>query len=139
MCNGAAEQQRLQHRRRNRLETPLQAGLAATAGPSSAGDGSTISTTRRPGATSSCSTIGTSASRPGTSAIGDFPSYNYMSDVTKRGEIFGLESTAYFGAFYNTLTASSDRVDAGRQRHAWQAAEQYLERHHQLWLVRARN
>jgi len=44
----------------------------------------------------------------GTSAIGDFPSYNYMSDITKRGEIFGLESTTYFGAFYNTLTASSD-------------------------------
>jgi iron complex outermembrane receptor protein len=43
-----------------------------------------------------------------TSAIGDFPSYNYMSDVTKRGEILGLESTTYFGAFYNTLTASSD-------------------------------
>jgi iron complex outermembrane recepter protein len=43
-----------------------------------------------------------------TSAIGDFPSYNYMSDVTKRGEIFGLESTTFFGAFYNTLTASSD-------------------------------
>ena len=43
-----------------------------------------------------------------TSAIGDFPSYNYMSDVTKRGEIFGMESTTYFGAFYNTLTASSD-------------------------------
>jgi iron complex outermembrane recepter protein len=43
-----------------------------------------------------------------TSAIGDFPSYNYMSDVTKRGEIFGLESTTYFGGFYNTLTASSD-------------------------------
>lgn len=43
-----------------------------------------------------------------TSTIGDFPSYNYMSDLTKRGEIFGLESTAFFGAFYNTLTASSD-------------------------------
>ena len=43
-----------------------------------------------------------------TSAIGDFPSYNYMSDVTKRGEIFGMESTAYFGGFYNTLVASSD-------------------------------
>jgi iron complex outermembrane receptor protein len=43
-----------------------------------------------------------------TSAIGDFPSYNYMSDITKRGEIFGLESSTYFGAFYNTLTASSD-------------------------------
>src|SRR5882757_10065412 len=43
-----------------------------------------------------------------TSAIGDFPSYNYMSDVTKRGEIFGLDSTTYFGGFYNTLVASSD-------------------------------
>lgn len=43
-----------------------------------------------------------------TSAIGDFPSYNFMSDVTKRGEILGLESTTFFGAFYNTLTASSD-------------------------------
>ncbi|MGH6644055.1 MAG: TonB-dependent receptor family protein, partial [Bradyrhizobium sp.] len=43
-----------------------------------------------------------------TSAIGDFPSYNYMSDVTRRGEIFGLDSTIYFGAFYNTLVASSD-------------------------------
>ncbi|WP_315780227.1 TonB-dependent receptor family protein [Bradyrhizobium sp. SZCCHNPS1003] len=43
-----------------------------------------------------------------TSAIGDYPSYNYMSDLTKRGEIFGLESTAFFGAFYNTLTASGD-------------------------------
>ena len=43
-----------------------------------------------------------------TSAIGDFPSYNYMSDLTKRGEILGLESTAFFGAFYSTLTASSD-------------------------------
>ncbi|RZN04638.1 TonB-dependent receptor [Bradyrhizobium genosp. SA-3] len=43
-----------------------------------------------------------------TSSIGDFPSYNFMSDLTKRGEILGMESTAFFGAFYNTLTASSD-------------------------------
>lgn len=43
-----------------------------------------------------------------TSAIGDFPSYNYMSDVTKRGEIFGMESTTLIGAWYNTLVASSD-------------------------------
>ena len=43
-----------------------------------------------------------------TSAIGDFPSYNYMSDMTKRGEIFGMDSTTFFGAFYNTLMASSD-------------------------------
>ena len=43
-----------------------------------------------------------------TSAIGDFPSYNYMSDITKRGEILGLDSTTFIGGFYNTLTASSD-------------------------------
>jgi iron complex outermembrane receptor protein len=43
-----------------------------------------------------------------TSAIGDFPSYNYMSDITKRGEIFGMDSTSYFGGFYNTLSWSSD-------------------------------
>jgi len=43
-----------------------------------------------------------------TSAIGDFPSYNYMSDVTRRGEIFGMDSTTYFGGFYNTLAWSSD-------------------------------
>jgi iron complex outermembrane receptor protein len=43
-----------------------------------------------------------------TSAIGDFPSYNYMSDITRRGEIFGMDSTTYFGGFYNTLVASSD-------------------------------
>lgn len=43
-----------------------------------------------------------------TSAIGDFPSYNYISDVTKRGELFGMDSTTYFGGFYNTLSWSSD-------------------------------
>lgn len=43
-----------------------------------------------------------------TSTIGDFPSYNYMSDVVRRGDVFGLDSTTYFGGFYNTLTASSD-------------------------------
>ena len=43
-----------------------------------------------------------------TSAIGDFPSYNYMTDVTRRGEIFGMDSTSYFGGFYNTMSWSSD-------------------------------
>jgi iron complex outermembrane recepter protein len=43
-----------------------------------------------------------------TSAIGDFPSYNYMSDITKRGEFLGMDSTAFVGGFYNTLTASSN-------------------------------
>jgi iron complex outermembrane receptor protein len=31
-----------------------------------------------------------------------------MSDVTKRGEILGMESASYFGTFFNTLAASSD-------------------------------
>ncbi|CAN7553856.1 TonB-dependent receptor [Bradyrhizobium sp. LjRoot220] len=43
-----------------------------------------------------------------TSSIGDFPSYNYTSDITKRGEILGMDSTTFFGGFYNTLVASSD-------------------------------
>jgi iron complex outermembrane recepter protein len=43
-----------------------------------------------------------------TSAIGDFPSYNYMSDITKRGEVFGMDSTTFVGGWYNTLVASSD-------------------------------
>jgi iron complex outermembrane recepter protein len=43
-----------------------------------------------------------------TSAIGDFPSYNYISDITKRGEFLGMDSTAFVGGFYNTLTASSN-------------------------------
>ncbi len=43
-----------------------------------------------------------------TSAIGDFPSYNYMSDVTKRGEFLGMDSTTYVGGFYNTMSWSSD-------------------------------
>lgn len=43
-----------------------------------------------------------------TSAIGDFPSYNWMTDVTKRGEIFGMDSTSFVGGWYNSLVASSD-------------------------------
>lgn len=43
-----------------------------------------------------------------TSTIGDFPSYNYMSDITKRGEILGMDFTTLVGAWYNTLVASSD-------------------------------
>jgi iron complex outermembrane receptor protein len=43
-----------------------------------------------------------------TSAIGDFPSYNYISDITRRGDFFGLDSTTYFGGFYNTMSWSSN-------------------------------
>ncbi len=43
-----------------------------------------------------------------TSAIGDFPSYNFMSDVTKRGELFGMDSTTLVGGWYDTLTTTSN-------------------------------
>lgn len=43
-----------------------------------------------------------------TSAIGDFPSYNFMSDVTKRGQIFGMDSTTLIGGWYNTLSTTSN-------------------------------
>ncbi|MBN9599673.1 MAG: TonB-dependent receptor [Afipia sp.] len=43
-----------------------------------------------------------------TSAIGDYPSYNFISDVTRRGQLFGMDSTTYFGGFYNTLSWSGD-------------------------------
>lgn len=43
-----------------------------------------------------------------TTAIGDYPSYNYTSDITRRGEIFGLDATTYFGGFYNTMSWSGD-------------------------------
>lgn len=43
-----------------------------------------------------------------TSAIGDYPSYNFMSDVTHKGQLFGFDSTTYFGGFYNTLSWSGD-------------------------------
>ena len=47
----------------------------------------------------------------GTSAIGDFPSYNYMSDVTKRGEIFGLE----FHHLFRCLLQYAHRVERLRR------------------------
>ena len=64
--HGDAVQQRLQRSRRDR-QGDGGAGRARPQRPprpSSAGAGSMISTTRRPGATSSCSTTGTSTSRP---------------------------------------------------------------------------
>ena len=43
-----------------------------------------------------------------TSAIGDFPSYNFMSDITKRGQILGMDSTTLIGGWYNTLSDTSN-------------------------------
>jgi iron complex outermembrane receptor protein len=43
-----------------------------------------------------------------TSSIGDFPSYNFMSDVTKRGELLGMDSTTLLGGWYNTLSTTSN-------------------------------
>ena len=51
-----------------------------------------------------------------------------------------MDSTTYFGAFYNTLTASSDtpQCHAGRQCEARPAAEQHLERYVELRRSRPR-
>ena len=54
-----------------------------------------------------------------TSAIGDFPSYNYMSDVTKRGEIFGLE----FDDLFRRVLQHADGVERQPQRHAGRQRE----------------
>lgn len=43
-----------------------------------------------------------------TSAIGDFASYNFMSDITRRGDLLEMDTTTYLGGFYNTLPWSSD-------------------------------
>ena len=75
-----------------------------------------------------------------TSAIGDFPSYNYMSDVTKRGEIFGHG----FDHLFRRLLQHADGVErhaqrhAGRQREARPSAEQYVQRYVELRRSRAR-
>ena len=69
-----------------------------------------------------------------TSAIGDFPSYNYMSDLTKRGEIFGLEFDGLLWCLLqhpHGLQRYAER-HAGRQRHAGRAIEQSLQRDDQL-------
>ena len=41
-----------------------------------------------------------------TSALGDYPSYNFMSDITKRGELLGMGSTTLIGGWYNTLSTT---------------------------------
>ncbi len=72
-------------------------------------DGNTISTTRRPGETSSYLTTGISISRrvrPAHSAIS--PPTTIMSDITKRGEILGMDSTTFVGGWSTILTTSSD-------------------------------
>jgi iron complex outermembrane receptor protein len=39
-----------------------------------------------------------------TSAIGDYPSINALSDVTIRSQVFGLNASHYLGVFVNTLS-----------------------------------
>ena len=74
-----------------------------------------------------------------TSAIGDFPSYNYMSDVTKRGEILGMDSTTFVGGFYNTLAASSDTRNVMPGGNATLGRfEQSVQRYHELRRSRTR-
>jgi iron complex outermembrane receptor protein len=46
-----------------------------------------------------------------TSAIGDFPSANLISDITRRSQLFGLDAVHYFGVYYNTMDSSNDTVN----------------------------
>ncbi|GEP03278.1 TonB-dependent receptor family protein [Methylobacterium oxalidis] len=42
-----------------------------------------------------------------TAARGDFPGFNFLSDVTRRGDLFGLPATGYVALAYNTLDSFS--------------------------------
>ncbi len=46
-----------------------------------------------------------------TSAIGDYPSINLLSDVTGHGAVFGLAATHYLAGFVNTLSAHSPTIN----------------------------
>ena len=140
--NGVAVQQRLQRRAGTDRETAVQAGLGRNDRRTIVGgrwehDFDNTTTWRNQFVFDD-----RNISQPtgATSAIGDFPSYNYMSDVTKRGEIFGMDSTTYFGGFYNTLTASSDtrNVMPGGNATLGLLSSNTVQRHHQLWGSRAR-
>jgi iron complex outermembrane recepter protein len=50
-----------------------------------------------------------------TSAIGDQPSYNVITDVTNRGQVFGLDATHFFGLYQNYvwLDSSTYNVASG--------------------------
>lgn len=45
-----------------------------------------------------------------TSAVGDFPSYNFLTDLTQKGQLFGLSATHYVAAFYNRMNSHSDTL-----------------------------
>lgn len=42
-----------------------------------------------------------------TAARGDFPGYNFLTDLTRRGDLFGLPATGYVALAYNTLDSNS--------------------------------
>ncbi|PXW50548.1 PepSY domain-containing protein [Methylobacterium sp. B4] len=42
-----------------------------------------------------------------TAARGDFPGFNFLTDVTRRGDLFGLPATGYVALAYNTLDSNS--------------------------------
>ena len=63
----------------------------------------------------------TSTSRPERpSAVGDFPSYNIISDLTKKTTLLGTDATHYIGVYYNAEQSYNYtyNVAPGRQRDA---------------------
>jgi iron complex outermembrane recepter protein len=43
-----------------------------------------------------------------TGAVGEFPSYNFSTDVTKQDKLLGFDVTHFLGFYYNTISSVSD-------------------------------
>ena len=74
-----------------------------------------------------------------TSAIGTFPSFNFISDVTRIGAIAGHPATLFAGAFYNVENINSASYNVPASGTATQGAlTQYVSGTHANYGVRAR-
>ena len=49
-----------------------------------------------------------------TSAIGDFPSYNISTDITRKDRIWGVDATHFLGVYYNTMSSTSDSFNVAQ-------------------------
>jgi iron complex outermembrane recepter protein len=49
-----------------------------------------------------------------TSAIGDFPSYNISTDITRKDRLMGMEFTHFAGLYFNTMSSSSDSFNVAQ-------------------------
>jgi iron complex outermembrane recepter protein len=49
-----------------------------------------------------------------TSAIGDFPSYNISTDITRKDRLMGMEFTHFAGLYFNTMSSTSDTFNVAQ-------------------------